>query len=168
MKRDRAKIFTDLKHKIVSENVFQAIEWEAGMKSFKTDLRKVSNAQKFTFEEFTTMLPRIEACLNSRPLCPMTDNPSDINLLNPGHCLMGSSILSPSEPDLSLKSFNCAKRWRKLKVLHHLFAYRWKLNTISATNGNIPNAISRLTILLLFDTICLEVSGNSVLSRAFM
>ena len=98
MKRGRAKFFTDLKHKIVSENIFQAVEWhfippgaphmgvlwEAGVKSFKTHLRKISNAQKFTFEEFTNVLVRIEACLNSRPLCPMTHNPSNINPLTPG------------------------------------------------------------------------------------
>ena len=100
--------------------------FEAGVKSFKTHLKKISHAQSFTYEEFSTMLSRIEACLNSRPLSSMTDNPSDINPLSPGHFLIGSGILSPPEPDFSNESLSYAKRWRKLKILHHLFACRWK------------------------------------------
>ena len=49
---------------------------EAGVISFKTHMRKISHAQSFTHEKFSTMLTRIEACLNS--LISMTDNPSDV------------------------------------------------------------------------------------------
>ncbi|XP_065354887.1 uncharacterized protein LOC135949296 [Calliphora vicina] len=51
--------------------------WEAGVKSFKLHFRKQAQAFKYTFEELSTILARIEACLNSRPLCPMTDNPQE-------------------------------------------------------------------------------------------
>lgn len=100
--------------------------WEAGVKSFKTHLKKVSHAQRFTFEEFTTLLARIEACLNSRPLSPMTDNPSDLNPLTPGHFLIGNTLLSPPEPEVSSEKLSYQNRWQKLKVLHHYFAKRWK------------------------------------------
>ena len=72
------------------------------------------------------MLVRIKASMNSRQLCPMRDNLSDINPLTPGHFLIRSAILSPPEPDFSLESINYAYRRRKLKILHHLFARRWK------------------------------------------
>lgn len=41
--------------------------WESAVKSFKTHLTKVAGTHKFTFEELTTLLVRIEAVLNSGP-----------------------------------------------------------------------------------------------------
>ncbi|XP_043657462.1 uncharacterized protein LOC122622885 [Drosophila teissieri] len=42
--------------------------WEAGVKSFKTHFYKTTGNFKYTLEELSTLLCRIEACLNSRPI----------------------------------------------------------------------------------------------------
>lgn len=138
--RDQANFLSQVKRNLLSHHVYQTIEWhfippgaphmgglwEAGVKSFKTHLKKITDAQNFTFEEFTTMLTRIEACLNSRPLSPMSDNPNEICALTPGHFIIGAPLLSPPEPELSCQSPSYINRWQKLKVLHHHFACRWK------------------------------------------
>nr|XP_044248535.1 LOW QUALITY PROTEIN: uncharacterized protein LOC123002433 [Drosophila takahashii] len=49
--------------------------WEAGVKSFKTLFYKSTATRKYTFEELSTLLAKIEACLNSRPLSPMSEDP---------------------------------------------------------------------------------------------
>ncbi|GBP98182.1 hypothetical protein EVAR_69033_1 [Eumeta japonica] len=72
--------------------------WEAGVKSFKLHFRKVAVSNKNTFEEFTTLLSKIEACLNSRPISPISANPIDLCALTPGHFLIGGPILSSVDP----------------------------------------------------------------------
>lgn len=42
-----------------------------------------------TFEEFATILSLMESVLNSRPLVRMSDNPSDSEVLSPGHFIIG-------------------------------------------------------------------------------
>lgn len=40
------------------------------------------------FEEFTILLCKIEACLNSRPLAPLNDTLNDCKVLTPDHFLI--------------------------------------------------------------------------------
>ncbi|XP_065362016.1 uncharacterized protein LOC135955590 [Calliphora vicina] len=74
--------------------------WEAGVKSFKAHFRKVAGPFKYTFEEFSTLLARIESCLNSRPISPMSEDPMDLNALTPRHFLTGSPLLAPPDPKI--------------------------------------------------------------------
>ncbi|XP_028042585.1 fatty acid synthase-like, partial [Bombyx mandarina] len=75
--------------------------WEAGVKSIKYHLRRILD-RTLTFEEMSTTLCQIEACLNSRPLCPIDHNDIDnLNVLTPGHFLIGEAPINVPEPDLS-------------------------------------------------------------------
>lgn len=49
--------------------------WEAGVKSCKHHLKRVIGQNLLTFEELTTILVQIEACLNSRPISQMPSTP---------------------------------------------------------------------------------------------
>jgi hypothetical protein len=60
--------------------------WEASVKSAKLNLRRVVGDVKLTFEEVSTVLTQIEACLNSRPLVPANVPDNDgIEAITPGH-----------------------------------------------------------------------------------
>ena len=74
--------------------------WEAAVKSFKCPFNKIIGDTK------------IEACLNSRPLCPIRSEPSEPAALTLGHFLMGSSCLSPPEPIHLSNKWNCANARR--------------------------------------------------------
>ncbi|XP_075158162.1 uncharacterized protein LOC142231439 [Haematobia irritans] len=103
--------------------------WEAAVKSMKSHLRKVAGNTKFTFEEFSTLLVRIESVLNSRPLSPISENPSDLIALTPGHLLRGAPLMAiPEEYSENLSLMN---RWQKLKSLQIIFARRWKNEYVS-------------------------------------
>ncbi|XP_058980683.1 uncharacterized protein LOC131803411 [Musca domestica] len=100
--------------------------WEAGVKSFKQHFRKHCRNLGFTFEEMATVLARIEACLNSRPLCPMSDDPGELASLTPGHFLIGAPLLAPPEPMVNESPISLVNRFRKVQALANQFCIRWK------------------------------------------
>ncbi|XP_059225279.1 uncharacterized protein LOC131997762 [Stomoxys calcitrans] len=103
--------------------------WEAGVKSVKTHLKKVAGNLKFTFEEFSTLLIRIEGILNSRPISSMSETPSELLALTPGHFLKGSPLVAI--PEEHTDNISLINRWQRLKVLQLHFAKRWKNEYIS-------------------------------------
>jgi hypothetical protein len=54
--------------------------WEAGVKSIKFHLKQTIGNSILNFEELCTVLIQIEGVLNSRLLCPLTDNIEDLDV----------------------------------------------------------------------------------------
>ncbi|XP_055840854.1 uncharacterized protein LOC129908416 [Episyrphus balteatus] len=98
--------------------------WEAGVKSVKFHLKRVVRNETLTFEELSTLLTEIEACLNSRPLCPVSDNIDDFEILTPAHFLFGTSAHLIPEADLAEKISNL-DRWNKIQIAVHSFWKQW-------------------------------------------
>ncbi|GBL81080.1 hypothetical protein AVEN_83152-1 [Araneus ventricosus] len=96
--------------------------WEAAVKQTKNHLLRACRAAVLNFEELSTLLCQVEACLNSRPLIPVLSDPSDVRALAPGHFLIGSPLLeipdSNHEGDLQL-----ALRWHLIQFIRQNF---WK------------------------------------------
>lgn len=105
--------------------------WEAGVKSTKHHLKRVIGESTLTFEELYTVLTQIEACLNSRPLCPMTSDPTDLSVLTPGHFLVGDALVIPPEPSYLDKNGNSLTRWRLVQKMVHDFWNIWSTEYLS-------------------------------------
>lgn len=99
--------------------------WEAGVKSTKYHLRRILGNAVLTFEEMTTTLVEIEACLNSRPLCPLSSDPNDLGVLTPGHFLIGDHLRTPPRPSLLDVNTNRLERWQLTQQLTEHFWQRW-------------------------------------------
>src|SRR5687768_5630181 len=61
--------------------------WESNIKAMKRHLFASLGNALLTYEELSTVLSKIEACLNSRPLCAMSEDPNDFEALTAGHFL---------------------------------------------------------------------------------
>ena len=98
--------------------------WEAAVKSFKSHLRKILGEAKLTFEEFSTVLTQVEACLNSRPLTPIPEASDTIEVLTPGHFLIGRPLTAmPDKSEYQL--VEPLRRWQLCQSLvRHLWT-RW-------------------------------------------
>ncbi|XP_072392194.1 uncharacterized protein [Diabrotica undecimpunctata] len=99
--------------------------FEAGIKSVKTHVSRVIGEQVLTYEEFNTLLIQIEAVLNSRPLCPVSNDPNDFSVLTPGHFLTLEPLKIIPDRDYSDVNLNRLSRWQLLQRLHADFWQRW-------------------------------------------
>ncbi|XP_060846165.1 uncharacterized protein LOC132925818 [Rhopalosiphum padi] len=105
--------------------------WEASIKSIKNHLYRVLGTANLTYDELNTILIRIEAVLNSRPLTPCYSDPTDTTPLTPAHFLIGEPTCSIPEPDLTGIPDNCLKRWQRVTQLTQALWQRWNKEYLS-------------------------------------
>ncbi|XP_011705795.1 PREDICTED: uncharacterized protein LOC105460994 [Wasmannia auropunctata] len=108
--------------------------WEAAVKATKHHLRRVIGDSTLTFEELSTFLAQVEACLNSRPLLALSDDPEDLAALTPGHFLVGTALNAIPEPSLAAESTNRLSRWQLLQQMRDHFWHRWSREYLQALN----------------------------------
>lgn len=87
----------------------------------KTHLHRMLKDQKLIERNFHTLIIHIEACLNSRPLCPMSEDPDDLEVLTPGHFIMGRAPMTLPHPDLRDIEMNRLSRFQLIQQLYQCF-----------------------------------------------
>ena len=77
---------------------------------------------KLSFEEFSTVLIQVEACLNSHPLIPIPEALDTVEVFTPGHFLIGRPMTTL--PDESEHQFVEPLRWWQLcqSLVRHFWA----------------------------------------------
>ncbi|KAI5732210.1 hypothetical protein M8J77_023385 [Diaphorina citri] len=99
---------------------------EAGIKSTKFHLKRVLSDQALRYEEFYTLLVKIEASLNSRPLYALSSSPDDgFDYLSPGHFLIGAPLLARPDYDISDQKISPLQRWSLINQAFQSFWKRW-------------------------------------------
>ncbi|KAG6454118.1 hypothetical protein O3G_MSEX008494 [Manduca sexta] len=96
--------------------------WEAAVRSLKYHLKRVIGEQKLTFEEYSTLLAQLEACLNARPLCTLTEDPGDLNYLTPSHFLASGPTLTIMETERDHRT-----RWQLTQKIFDDIWKRWRI-----------------------------------------
>lgn len=100
--------------------------WEAAVKSTKGHLKRTLGNNSLNYEELSTLLIQIESILNSRPLSPLSTDPSDPTALTPGHFLIGRSLNSIPEKDYTQVPSGRLSRFEYIAQLRQLFWNRWR------------------------------------------
>lgn len=108
-------------------------QWESFVKLTKHHLNRLGVSVRLTFEDMQTFLAQIEACINSRPLCAITNDIDDLDPITAGHLLTGRALNLIPEPsllalkDTTLDQFQAIQKgiqmfWKRFYVeyLHHM------------------------------------------------
>ena len=100
--------------------------WESAVRSMKKHLRRLIGTIPFTYEELTTITCQVEACLNSRPLIPLTcHSPEGIVPLTAGHFLfLDAPNAYPTDPRLPEEP-RLNRRWNQCQHVVQHFWDRW-------------------------------------------
>jgi len=119
--------------------------WEAAVRSIKRLMTRIMGEHTFSVEELSTILCRIEAILNSRPLVQLSSDPTEHDCLTPGHFLIGRPLLSIPEVQLVDTALPLAQHWKSIYQCAQSFWRRWRneyLNTLQMRNHwttDVPN-----------------------------
>ena len=105
--------------------------WESAIKCANIHLRKVMGNKVLSFEELCTLLCQIEMILNSRPICPLSEDPNNEFFLTPAHFCLGGKLenlpLSQTTDDLKNpdSTHSPTKRWIQIQKMVSHFWKRW-------------------------------------------
>lgn len=91
--------------------------WESIVKQMKFHLRRATKEKIFAPDDFSTLIIQIEAALNSRPLTQISSNVDDLNVITPGHFLIGRPLNTLPEPDYCDVPENRLTHWQQMQKL---------------------------------------------------
>lgn len=97
---------------------------EAAVRSTKYHLRRIMGLFAPTTEEMTTLLCKVEATLNSRPITRVRDDPECLEILTPGHFLTGGPLIARPVPPVGNEPTSHLSRWQQIQRFHELL---WKV-----------------------------------------
>lgn len=101
--------------------------WESAVKCAKHHLTRTIGKQILILTDFITLTTKVEAILNSRPLVALSNDPSDLMALTPGHFLTGQALVTLPEQDLTDVPTNRLKHWQQIQALSQRLWKRWSV-----------------------------------------
>ncbi|XP_062714177.1 uncharacterized protein LOC134290960 [Aedes albopictus] len=104
--------------------------WEAAVKSLKGHMRRVVGNRTLKLDEMHTVVTQIEACFNSRPLTPLSNDPRDLEVLTPGYFLIQRPLTAIPEPSLSEVPEGRLSRWQRVQ------SYSQQIWKVGKSNGD--------------------------------
>lgn len=92
---------------------------------YKHHFKRVIGERLFTLEEFNTFVIEVEGILNSRPITPLSFDPNDPIALTPAHYLIGTSLTTLPETEITSVLDNRLSSWQHIVKVRQDFWSRW-------------------------------------------
>nr|CAI5846002.1 unnamed protein product [Callosobruchus analis] len=106
--------------------------WEAAVRAAKYHIKRIMGNVNLTFEELSTIFCQVEAVMNSRPLTPLSNDPSDLSVLTPSHFLIGDVLTALPQADVKSLPDNRLRHYLFLQKLMQHFWSRWSNEYLSS------------------------------------
>ena len=95
--------------------------WERLIRSTRTALKAILGETLAEEDVPATVLTEVEATLNSRPLCAVSDDPNDLQPLTPNHLLLQRTISGLPPGTFVKDDMLLRKKWRQTQILANHF-----------------------------------------------
>ena len=107
--------------------------WERMIRSTRRILRATSNHQVLDDETLCTLLLETEKIINNRPLCAISDDHRDLDVLTPNKIL----LLKNNDLNISTgpQAKKCLRQWRRVCQLSQTFRKCWVREYISVLHN---------------------------------
>ena len=99
--------------------------WERLIRSTRTALKAILGESLADEEVLTTVLTEVESILNSRPLCTVSDDPTDCEPLTPNHLLLQRPVQALPPGSFVKEDIHSRKKWRQTQILANHSWKRW-------------------------------------------
>ena len=105
--------------------------WEAAVKSTKRLLKIITSKEVLSLEAFQTLIAKVSAILNSRPITAISSSPNDIDYLTPGHFLIFRPLTAaPPDPRINERT-SVKSQWALVQHWTNIFWRRWRTEYLS-------------------------------------
>jgi hypothetical protein len=99
--------------------------WERLVQTSKRHLKALSGDRLMTEYGLRTLFAEVEAIMNGRPLCPVSEDPKDFESLTPNHFLMHRKVTGLPPGIFVKEDYLLTKEWKKIQYLLDLYWQRW-------------------------------------------
>lgn len=99
--------------------------WERLIRSAKRAMKAILGEKTVDEEVLRTVLSEAQAITNSRPLCPNSDDPRDIEAITPNHLLLQRAVTTIPPGCFDDSDLVSRKKWRQSQILAEHYWNRW-------------------------------------------